>query len=89
MKNDILGKNDTISFRTNTKLKQSLQRQAKQQNISLSNYIEGLLRMNFEHPCQKSQYRIYLIEIYNAIQQGNTVYALKLLEKELNKNGTK
>lgn len=79
-------RNDTISFRISKELKQKLQQQSKQQNISLSNHIVGLLQTERENPCQKSQHRICLIEIYNAIQKGNTIYALNLLEKELDKN---
>lgn len=79
-------KNDTISFRISKELKQKLQQQSKQQNISLSNHIVGLLQTEQQNPCQKSQHRIRLIEIYNAIRKGNPMYALDLLEKEIDKN---
>ncbi len=90
MKNNMFRKNETITFRIHTKLKQYLQQQAKQQHISLSNYIEGLLQtdLDLEHPCQKSQRFVCLIEIYNAIERGEISHALELLEKEIDKNET-
>lgn len=88
MKNNIVTKKEIINFRTHTELKQHLQQQAKQQNLSLSNYIEGLLQTDLEHPCQKSQRFVCLIEIYNAIERGEISHALELLEKEIAKNET-
>lgn len=85
-----MSKDTTMSLRVPMELKQTLQEQAKQQNISFSNYVLGLLQSNFNnHPCQASQHRICLIETYNAIEQGNTHHALKLLRKELEKNESK
>lgn len=86
MKNNMFRKNETITFRTHAELKQNLQQQAKQQHLSLSNYIEGLLQTDLEHPCQKSQRLICLIEIYNAIEREDISHALELLEKEIDKN---
>lgn len=80
-------KNDTISIRIHTERKQTLQKQAEQKGMSLSSYIIGLLETDSELPCEKSQRKIQLIEIYNAIKHGNTCYALKLLERQLNENG--
>lgn len=88
MKNNMFKKNETITFRIHTQLKQHLQQQAKQQHLSLSNYIEGLLQTDLEHPCQKSQRFVCLIEIYNAIERGEISHALELLEKEIDKNET-